>query len=446
MLPTLLLLGLAAAVGVPHRACPPAKVFQSCEVKKVADWDGVQYHFVAGSRLLIDVEAESSLIATLNGYIDSPATSYIGFFLDGKDLVGSVQDVPSGYLHDWGKVRADKRQLNSRFNLGLVQSTFFRRSDEGQHRLELRARGEGHGSSHTYELRRMGVQALVLPRSLEALQWHQHAPSSTFRMGWLAPISGFGMTLLTTGAPGVLLMMANGNLLTHAGPGKMCTIGFEVDRVSAGVRGIRAGLFRTASHGAHAFLPMNFMQMTPFGGGRRVHRLSLRGKSQEHDLWRLREASISAVFVPHALMHEKALHRSKIWVRASDSFTPIRGLKLKIRTPAPAILVMSALMGYRDTFHSARLSFFVDGTDAFAHGCPDDQKVSVATGAWRGFGDNARPFGSVSFVQIAEVSAGEHTIEIRSQAEGGSLLLEWPSMQVAVLFDKTCHLAELAHA
>ena len=47
MLPTLLLLGLAAAVGVPHRACPPAKVFQSCEVKKVADWDGVEYHFVA---------------------------------------------------------------------------------------------------------------------------------------------------------------------------------------------------------------------------------------------------------------------------------------------------------------------------------------------------------------------------------------------------------------
>ena len=47
-----------------------------------ADWDGVEYHYVSGSRLHIDVEAESSLIATLNAYIESPATAYAPSTLD----------------------------------------------------------------------------------------------------------------------------------------------------------------------------------------------------------------------------------------------------------------------------------------------------------------------------------------------------------------------------
>ena len=48
------------------------------------------------------------------------------------------------------QVRADRRQFGARQSVALVQSAMLMRADRGMHKLELRARGEGHGSSKTW--------------------------------------------------------------------------------------------------------------------------------------------------------------------------------------------------------------------------------------------------------------------------------------------------------
>ena len=54
--------------------------------------------------LYVTVRMSIHMPVHMSKHVSMRMHRYLGFFLDGNDLVGGVKDMPWGYLADWGKV------------------------------------------------------------------------------------------------------------------------------------------------------------------------------------------------------------------------------------------------------------------------------------------------------------------------------------------------------